>query len=83
MGKKELNLESLARPKIRKAKSSINTDKIIDSIHQKEQEKERMKRITIDLPFSLYVDIRKQIIEEERTLKDYFVELAINDLQSK
>jgi len=86
MSKKELNLEKLevlGKPKVKKPEISLDAEKAIQSIHNKSPEKEKVKRVTIDLPFSLYVDIRKKIVVEERTLKDYVVSLAINDLQSE
>lgn len=81
MSKKELNLEKLEpAKKLKKAESRLDTEKAVQSIHSNKQQKERVKRITIDLPFSLYVDIRKKTIEEEMTLKDYFIGLVEEDL---
>jgi len=57
-------------------------EEAVKSIHNKGLEKEKIKRITIDLPFSIYVDIRKKVIEQEKTLKDYFLELAKENLNS-
>ena len=85
MSKKEFNLEKLepiGKLKVKKAEPKLNTENAIESIHQKEPQKEKVKRITIDFPFSLYVDIRKKTVEEEITLKDYFVALATKDIQS-
>ncbi len=73
-------LESLTNLKPKKTESNSDMEKAVKSIHNEAPKKERVKRITIDLPFSVYVDIRKKIIEEEKTLKDYFLELALNDL---
>ncbi len=88
MSKKELNLEkleSLGKPKVKKPEIKLDAEKAIQSIHNKsserEREKEKLKRITIDFPFSLYVDIRKKIVLEEKTLKSYFVSLASQDLR--
>jgi hypothetical protein len=70
------------KPTIKKPAIDLDAEKAIQSIHNREPEKERTKRITIDLPFSLYVDIRKKTVEEEITLKDYFMGLATKDLSN-
>lgn len=84
MSKKELDFDklgSLKKLKPKKAESNIDTDKAVKNIHTEKKEKERVKRITLDLPFSVYADVRKKIIDEEKTLKDYFTELARKDLE--
>lgn len=84
MSKKEIDfnkLEPLKKLKVKKLETTLNTEKAVQSIHNPEPEKERLKRITIDLPFSLYKDVRKKTVEEEKTLRDYFIELAENDLE--
>ena len=83
MSKKELDFHKLelnSQLKVKKAETNLDAEKAIQSIHETKPEKERVKRITIDLPFSVYVEIRKKIIEEEKTLKDYFLNLARKDL---
>ena len=67
------------KPEVKKVDTNLNTEKAIELIHNQPQEKERTKRITIDLPFSFYVEIKKEIIEEEKALKGFFIELAINN----
>jgi hypothetical protein len=86
MSKKEIDFEKLEpnqKLKIKKPETDLDTDKAVKSIHDVKVEKEKTRRITIDIPFSLYVDVRKKVIEEEKTLKDYFLRLAINDLEQK
>ena len=81
MSKKELDFGKLAALKPKKAESNQDTEQAIKVIHEQLTEKEKVKRVTIDLPFSIYVDIRKKIIDKEQTLKDYFVTLAKADLE--
>lgn len=79
MSKKELDfgkLDMKKKPEVIKSSTSLDTEKAIELIHNQSEEKERTKRVTIDLPFSLYVEIKKKIVEEEKTMKDYFIELA-------
>ena len=82
MGKKELNLESLVKPKIKKIESGLNTDKAIDSIHHKVPEQEKVKKISVDFPLFLYKRVKSKAIEEEITLKGYFLRLVEKDLES-
>lgn len=82
MSKKDLDfgkLDMKKKPEVIKSDTNLNTEKAIELIHKQAQQKERTKRVTIDLPFSLYVDIKKRLVEEEKTMKDYFVELASNN----
>jgi len=88
MSKKQIDLQklnSLKKLKPKKEESIIDTEQAVKSIHEKNRaeniEKEKAKRVTIDLPFSLYVAIRNKTVQQEKTLKDYFVELAESDLK--
>jgi len=80
--KKDLDFKKLSSLKPKKAEPKADPEQAVKSIHTKDSEKEKVKRITIDLPFSVYVDIRKKVIEEEKTLKDFFLDLAKKDLSS-
>ena len=82
MSKKDLDFDKLSSLKPKKTKAKADPEQAVKSIHNKNSEKEKVKRITIDLPFSLYVDIRKKTIEKEMTLKDYFVNLSYNDIEN-
>lgn len=81
MSKKELDLQ-----KLNLAKKPISTqdslEKAVKSIHDSAKPKERTKRVTIDLPISLYKKIRSKTIEDEITLKDYFLRLSSKDLDN-
>lgn len=61
---------------------SDSMEKAVKSIHQTQKSSERNKRVTIDLPISLYKKIHGKTIEEEITLKDYFLTLAEKDLKN-
>lgn len=76
MSKKELDFDKLSSLKPNKPEKKTDHEQAVKSIHSKGVGKEKVKRITIDLPFSLYVDIRKKTIEQESTLKDYFLNLV-------
>jgi len=78
--KKDLDFEKLSSLKPKKIEPKADSEQAVKSIHEKNLEKEKVKRVTIDLPFSLYVEIRKKTIEQEMTLKDYFVTLAGTDM---
>ncbi|MCB0517386.1 MAG: hypothetical protein H6577_23700 [Lewinellaceae bacterium] len=75
MSKKDFDFEKLSSLKPKKAESQPDTEEAVKSIHEKVSGKEKVKRVTIDLPFSVYVDIRKKTIEKEITLKEYFLKL--------
>jgi hypothetical protein len=83
MSKKDFDLdklESFKKLTPKKTATKADPEDAVQAIHTKPKEKERVKRVTIDLPFSTYVEIRKKIIEDEKTLKDYFLDLALSDL---
>ena len=76
MSKKEIDFDKLDLKKQgegRGAEPEIDTEKAIALIHDKQPEKERIKRITIDIPFTLHVEVRTKVVQEEKTLKDYFL----------
>ena len=85
MSKKELDLQKLdlgIKKEVRKSnipQGSVET--AVKSIHKSANSQERVKRVTIDLPVSLYKRIRNKTIEEEITLKDYFMSLSEKDLE--
>lgn len=84
MSKKEIDFEKLELPKnlkVKKSETDLDADKAIKSIHDSQVEKEKTRRVTIDIPFSIYVQIRKKIVEEEKTLKGYFISLAVKELE--
>lgn len=86
MSIKEINFDKLElskKLKVKKVDTSLDAEKAVQSIHDQKPEKERTKRITIDLPFSLYVDIRNKTVVKEKTLKDYFIDLVRSDLQGR
>jgi hypothetical protein len=74
-------LESFKKLTLKKTETKADPEGAVQAIHTKPKEKERVKRVTIDLPYSTYVEIRKKIIEEEKTLKDYFLDLAVSNLE--
>ncbi|MEL6257322.1 MAG: hypothetical protein AAFR87_35340, partial [Bacteroidota bacterium] len=66
----------------RKTTSCMDIDKTIDFIHHKEPELEKVKKISVDFPISLYKRVKSKAIEEEITLKGYFLRLVEKDLES-
>ena len=79
MSKKDLDFNKLSSLKPKKTEIKTDPEQLVKTIHNKVVEKEKIKRITIDLPFSVYIDIRKKTIEEEKTLKNYFLTLVRRD----
>lgn len=80
MSKKEIDFGKLG-PANHQEEPHIDTEEAVARIHDELPSKERTKRITIDIPFSLYVDVRTKVVKEEKTLKDYFLSLAAKDLK--
>ena len=60
MNKKDLDFDKLSSLKPNKIEPKADPEQAVKSIHTKGSEKEKIKRVTIDLPFSIYVDIRKK-----------------------
>ena len=78
MSKKDLNLNKLQLTQKLSPVKPLSTDieeQAIQTIHEKLPQKEKTKRITIDLPFSVYVDVKTRALEQEKTLKDFFISL--------
>lgn len=83
MSKKEINfnkLEPMKKLKVKKPEKAIDTEKAIQSIHNPKPESEAVKRITLDLPASIYKTIKIKNLEEETTMRIYFIDLAKKDL---
>ena len=83
MAKKELDfnkLDLVKKPAIKKPESNLNAEKAVSAIHQKSPEKERLKQVSFELPFSLYVELKKAVAERDTTLKEYFRGLCERDL---
>jgi len=83
MTKKQFDFEKLSNLKPKKTEATLDAEKAVESIHKKPQDKERVKRVTLDLPFSVYTAIRKKTIDEDQTLKDYFLRLAEKNLEEE
>lgn len=81
MSKKDIDFGKLALDQEVK-QEQVDVEEAVALIHDEEPEKERTKRITIDIPFSLYVEVRTKVVQEEKTLKDYFLGLARKDRKS-
>ena len=85
MSKKELDLQKLDLGNKKVVKRDTFTqdsmETAVKSIHSPTKSKERSKRVTIDLPVSLYKRIRNKTVEEEITLKDYFTSLSEKDME--
>lgn len=83
MSKKDLDfgkLSSKKKPKVKKQVASLNEEQAISAIHEKQSK--RNKRVTIDLPHSLYMEVRKKALESEITLREYFIRLSKQDLNN-
>ncbi|MEO1385509.1 MAG: hypothetical protein AAFV78_19995 [Bacteroidota bacterium] len=84
MSKKELDFDKLGlgqKKPIKRSPSSIEkAEKAVQSIH-KASPSEPIKRVTIDFPISTYKQIRMKTLEEEMTLKAYFLHLVKQDLE--
>ena len=92
MAKKKIDYSKLQlgnKKSIRKPKEERPTaaDVAVQKIHQQAEveppavvEKERTKRVTLDIPISLHAEIRKKTFDMGITMKKYFLDLAREDL---
>jgi len=78
------NKKSIRKPK---DKPQPIADVAVQQIHQQQdaelpivEEKERTKRVTLDIPISLHAEIRKKTFDMGITMKKYFLDLAKEDL---
>ena len=78
MSKQDIDFRKIP-PKQEETKQQLDVEEAVALIHHEPPEKERVQRITIDIPFSLYVAVRTKVVKEEKTLKDYFLGLARKD----
>ncbi|MEM9921698.1 MAG: hypothetical protein AAF990_26585 [Bacteroidota bacterium] len=81
MSKKDIDFGKLVLTQ-EELQEKVDVEEAVALIHNEQLEKERTKRITIDIPFSLYVDVRTKVVKKEMTLKDYFLGLVTKDLSS-
>jgi len=79
------NKKRITKPSERETEE---TDKAVQQIHKEEmqqapakKEKERTKRVTLDIPISLHAEIRKKTFDMGTTMKKYFLDLAREDLR--
>lgn len=81
--KKEISKEPVTQA------SENNIETAIKKIHEKsphlsdEANKEPTKRTTLDIPKTLHKKISRHVLDKELSLKDYFLALAIKDLESE
>ena len=92
MAKKKIDYSKLqlgSKKSIRKPKEEKLTvaDVAVQKIHKEAEvelpavvEKERTKRVTLDIPISLHAEIRKKTFDMGITMKKYFLDLAKEDL---
>lgn len=91
MAKKNIDYSKLqlgSKKTIRKPAEAKPTsaDAAVQQIHKaaeeviKPIEKERTKRVTLDIPISLHAEIRKKTFDMGITMKKYFLDLAKEDL---
>jgi hypothetical protein len=84
MSKKDLDFGKLDLGQKKPIKRTLTppekTETAVKSIHQPKP-RERIKRITIDFPISTYKQVRAKTVEDEITLKEYFIGLVERDLE--
>ncbi|MEM9886366.1 MAG: hypothetical protein AAF849_10770 [Bacteroidota bacterium] len=92
MAKKKIDYSKLqlgSKKPIRKTAAPIKADAdlVVQQIHKEavttnpvKVEKERTKRVTLDIPISLHAEIRKKTFDMGITMKKYFLDLAKADL---
>jgi hypothetical protein len=92
MAKKNIDYSKLqlgGKKSVRKPKEvkEVIPDVAVQQIHQQEDTqqpikppKERTKRVTLDIPISLHAEIRKRTFDMGITMKQYFLDLAREDL---
>ncbi|MEM6699169.1 MAG: hypothetical protein AAF599_12275 [Bacteroidota bacterium] len=78
--------KSIRKPQPKDEKQTV-ADVAVQKIHQQAEikssmveEKERTKRVTLDIPISLHAEIRKKTFDMGITMKKYFLDLAREDL---
>lgn len=62
------------------AVQQIHQQPVVEESAPFKKEKERTKRVTLDIPISLHAEIRKKTFDMGITMKQYFLDLARADL---
>ena len=89
MAKKiDLSKIDLSPRKPLKKKAQPNVDEAVRQIHTEEvapvkPKREVTKRVTLDIPLSLHRAIKRRVFDSDKTMKEYFLELAQLDLKNQ
>lgn len=79
--------KTIAKPDAFKQADTVET--AVRQIHEapgkgvgedKPKEKEQTKRTTLDIPETLHKQIKRRLVDDGLTIKDYFLQLAKKDL---
>lgn len=79
----KLTLGTAKRKAVKKVVKAETIDEVVQKIHQPQKEEKeavRTKRITIDIPIPLHAEIRKKTFDMGITMKQYFLDMAREDL---
>lgn len=85
---KKNSLTSTLKPKVVLNKKTVDTKEVKEAVEQlhgkvKPGNQEATKRFSVDTPNSLYKDIKIHCALEGMAIKDYLLQLAIEDLKGK
>jgi len=65
----------LGEKKALPVKAAINTDQVEKISKKIHNPKEETVRVTIDIPESMYLDMKMKVVQERTTVRNYFLNL--------
>lgn len=82
---KSIDLSGLKKQTVSRPSASI-IDEAVKSIHEQEERaarepKEKIVRITVDLPESLHMQLKMRAVQEKTTIRKYVIGLLKEKLQ--
>ncbi|MEZ4949691.1 MAG: hypothetical protein R2879_14735 [Saprospiraceae bacterium] len=83
-GLKKTPVKKTPQPKIDKVVEAIHkeeekaikrAEKKIEPVYEDEEDKEPLKRVTLDLPASLHTKLKLRAVHDETTIRNFVIEL--------
>lgn len=82
MAKDKTDLSKLLGQKlpVKKEEGPNPIDLAVRAIHSPSAKKDKLRRLTIDIPPDLHLEIKRRALDAGITMRDYFILLAERDL---
>ena len=73
MAKKKSTIGDILKKSTPNKMTTEEIDKVAKKIVKESKAKERTKRLSVDVPIPLYVELKKKVAEEDTTIRDFVI----------